>query len=529
MDDYETLLGVPSHLAAAGVRLEGTDEARRTQALPLARQPKTGDHLRFIFRARLLRGSELTFGFGRAMAEATHEKSSPSFQLSLLADGTLAYRVNDKPSTILDLTHTTGEWQHYGLDYVVGADLVLVTVGRHQLTVPTQPGAINRVILTADKGNSAGEFDGLRGAVVIEPGMRVLPVFGSIRWTRSDLPFIAPGPKAGVSGAGFSAVAAHLYHVGGFIPIGDETTDAGRRTSRFAYQYEPARKAWTRLPDLPARREYGVSASSATTLYFAGGARQQPKPYTPAADLWALDLTRDDPAWRALPSLTVPRTHLAFELLGDHLIAAGGNEYDFAAKGYGPTTIRDTVEVLDLNALSAGWKRVAPMPPPSRGWTAAVAARGKLFLFGGLTFQSTGPERSGTKKTRLRETLVLDLESNRWTSRTPPPCAVSGWRAALYRDRYAILIGGTLDTGTPPAYRWNAQPLVYDTITDTWYRLDASATPPGGVYNDPGVAVVGSTLFVAGGEAIAAHYNTLLTGEIVPHWGDPPPPGSTAR
>ena len=102
-----------------------------------------------------------------------------------------------------------------------------------------------------------------------------LPSFGSIDWTTEHLPFVPPGPQGGVSGMAMTSVAGKVCMAGGYIPAGDETADrASRETARSAWCYDPAAKTWTRLPDMPVRREYPRGLSDGTWFYVVGGGTQ---------------------------------------------------------------------------------------------------------------------------------------------------------------------------------------------------------------------------------------------------------------
>ena len=95
---------------------------------------------------------------------------------------------------------------------------------------------------------------------------------------------------------------------------------------------------------------------------------------------------------------------------------------------------------------------------------------------------------------------------------------MSGWQAGAFAGRYAVLIGGVAAAlpGPGSADLWNDVAFVYDAERDRWSRLD-QPLPPGGVFNDPGVAVVGSTVYVAGAEGPrGSHFRHLLAGRIQP-------------
>ena len=192
--------------------------------------------------------------------------------------------------------------------------------------------------------------------------VKALPVFGSITWTVKELPFVAKGPHGGISGAGMVVVDGKIILMGGFIPAGDETEDASRRTSRWAHRYDPKSDQWTRLPNLPARLEYTRATTFGQSVFVLGGGVQM-QPYMPSADVFRLDASQTPLRWETLPPMTVARSHLSVGVVGSQLIAAGGNKYDLAEKGYSARTIQGVTERLDLDHPEKGWQKCAPTSP----------------------------------------------------------------------------------------------------------------------------------------------------------------------
>jgi N-acetylneuraminic acid mutarotase len=209
----------------------------------------------------------------------------------------------------------------------------------------------------------------------------------------------------------------------------------------------------------------------------------------------------------------VPRTHTAVGSVDNFLIVAGGNQYDFTENGYSHGTIRDTTEVFDLSHPARGWQRRAPIPAAGRGWSGSVIAKQHLYLFGGITWNEAGATL-GT-----RETLRYDPKTDHWQKMTPPPLAISGWEGALYADRYAILAGGVMRPEHEPVGTtvWSDLVWAYDSQRDHWLRVNG-ILPPGAVFNDPGVAILGNTIYVLGAEGPSgSHYNYFLMGRIKPN------------
>ena len=346
--------------------------------------------------------------------------------------------------------------------------------------------------------------------------VRSLSVFGSIQWETHQLPWVEEGPDAGISGMAMVAREGKIYVCGGFIPGGDGSDDkASHRTSRGTWMYDPVDMTWTQLPDAPIRREYVRAVATKDTFFLIGGACQykgQDPPYRVHGDCVALSLSGEERTWREHSQLNVPRTHTSVGCVSDHLLVAGGNEYDFGQGGYSPLTIRNTVEVFDLGDPEKGWRKATPIPGLARGWCASVVANESLYLLGGVSWT----ESDGMVGTQ--ETLRYDPKADRWDCLTPPPLAISGWEGDLYANRYALAVGGVVHAERGDdlsSLVWSDLAWAYDTKEDRWLRV-GGALPPGAVFNDPGVAVVDDTLYVMGAEGPhGSHYNFFLVGRIV--------------
>jgi N-acetylneuraminic acid mutarotase len=331
--------------------------------------------------------------------------------------------------------------------------------------------------------------------------LRALPLFGDIEWTVKKLPFIAPGPHGGVSGGGMAIVDGRVYYAGGFIPAGDGAEEPGNRTSRWAHVYDPASDHWTRLPDMPARREYTRAIATDDAFFIVGGFAQG-RPGQPAAEVFRLDWRRTPLQWKSIAPLAVARSHTAADRVGSLLIVAGGNRYDISEKGYSANTIQGVTEVLDLSQPEKGWRLAAPIPGVPRGWCASAVLDGQFYMLGGVTWTPTA-------RVRLTECLRYDPALDKWARMADFPVPISGWEADVFAQRYLIAVGGA-------GARWNDVPFVYDTREDIWLRID-SPLPPGGLFNDPGVGIIGDTIYVAGGEGPGgSHFEHFLIGKIKP-------------
>ena len=346
-----------------------------------------------------------------------------------------------------------------------------------------------------------------------------LPIKGKIEWAQKHLPFVDGKPSAGVSGFGMVVFKGKIYHFGGFIPAGDETQDIGRRTSRWAHVYDPKTDEWTKLPDMPGRREYCSAIAGDKGIYVLGGGVQG-KAYKAKADVFFLDLSGKEPVWQEHGQLSSPRTHMACDRIDNKLIAVGGHEFGFNGEAYDPQNARNIVEILDLANQKQGWKLGSPMPH-SCGWSASGVIGTKLYAMGGFTGGFTDLAAG-----RLRENYCYDLATDSWTQLKTFPDYVAGWEGEAYKDRYIICIGGVrFRTDNPQDMIWNSKLFLYDTQDDTWYRMEGDlpktkwssnpAAPHLTTLHDPGVCIIGDTIYAAGAEGPeATHSDYFLVGKI---------------
>jgi non-specific serine/threonine protein kinase len=126
-------------------------------------------------------------------------------------------------------------------------------------------------------------------------------------------------------------------------------------------------KRWRDAKPMPTPRDHLAAASDGHYLYAVGG-------WQLAADHNQAAVERYDPSansWQKLPDLPHARAGLGAAIVGNRLIALGG-ENTTAALGY--------VEALDLT--SNGWTSLPPMPTPRHGM-AVAALDNRVYVIGG--------------------------------------------------------------------------------------------------------------------------------------------------
>jgi N-acetylneuraminic acid mutarotase len=174
--------------------------------------------------------------------------------------------------------------------------------------------------------------------------------------------------------------------------------------------------------------------------------------------------------------MPTPRANGAAAVLGGKLyVVGGGNEV---------TTALSTVEAYDPSTDS--WTSLASLPR-GRVYLAAAATNGRLVALGGATGDASPFQTSA-----VPDVDIYDPATNSWTMGAPMPFPNYTLTAAA--------LGGTVYVaGGYSHIQGFQQPLAavhaYDVAADSWTARAALPTPRG----QAGAAVVGGTLYVAGG------------------------------
>jgi Kelch motif len=180
---------------------------------------------------------------------------------------------------------------------------------------------------------------------------------------------------------------------------------------------------------------------------------------------------------QALPPLPYPVSNAA--------VASGiidGETWVFTALGIDTTRRWSgiTRRAAAWNASGGAW-RALPDVPGAVGRLAATAqvVRGRLFVFGGYTVDSSG------KETSVATVDVYDPRFNEWSRAADIPVSVDDAVSVVYRDSLVYLISGWHDTSNVRLVQ------MYDVWRDAWYM----ATPINwlGVFGHSG-AIAGNTI-----------------------------------
>lgn len=257
-------------------------------------------------------------------------------------------------------------------------------------------------------------------------------------------------PRSEVAAA---PLLGRIVVVGGFLESG--------ANSRRVDGYDPARDAWTRLPDLPVSVDHAAAASASGRLVVVGGYGADRQPLR-AAFLF------DGSGWRTLPAPPEERAAAAATATrGGTVWVVGGRTREGLAK---------TMLALDLRTLR--W-RVVPGPRP-REHLAVTALGGKVYAIGG---------RLAGYDTNVATVEAYDPRANRWRRLPDLPSARGGTGAAAVGGRI-VSVGGESPRGTERTV-WALHPG-----TSRWLRLPDLPTPRHGLGV---VSLAGRVWVVAGG------------------------------
>ena len=247
--------------------------------------------------------------------------------------------------------------------------------------------------------------------------------------------------RTGLAGA---AVAGRVAVVGGLTADGTASARADL--------YDPRRRRWIRLPDLPQAVDRAVATSRGGGLYGMGGYADGPRGPQPTDRAWVLF----DRRWHPLPDLPEPRAAGAAAIVRNRIYLVGG------VRGTGTDPLARTSLFLDLRTLR--WTTFAGVTPPRRDLGAAALA-GRVYAVGGRT---SGPSDN------LATAEAYDTVTRAWT-RLPDLPSRRGGGGGGTADRLVVAAGGDGPSGVL------AQVDGFDPRENAWRALPRTPRPRTGM------------------------------------------------
>lgn len=333
--------------------------------------------------------------------------------------------------------------------------------------------------LTAQVTDQAGLTDETLVTIQVNPEPDG-PEFTALTWsTKTSQPYV-------VNEAQGKSVNNKLYSFGGF-----DSQKTGFTPTNRAYVYDPDLNNWTALAPMPPMNgtKYGgvthtALATDGTDLYFAGG-------YT-ANSTGTGQIFGTKEAWKylvaenryqRLPDLPITVAAGQLEYVNGHLHHIGG------------TNKARTVDLgdhyaLDLDNLTAGWQKLAPLPDPRQHAGSAVFD-GKIYYIGGQTSHDA-------KLVAQKATHVYDMSTDTWTKKAdlPVPEGRTGRghisSSVVVLGNRIMVLGGQVVHGNSGHTNLVS---AYTPATDTWQNLSPLPLPRfSGV-----VGVLNKELYYTGG------------------------------
>lgn len=191
-------------------------------------------------------------------------------------------------------------------------------------------------------------------------------------------------------------------HDGKLFVLGGLSGASGWPATSNSWVYDPQKDSWSPLAPVPSSAARGAAGTGIYngTIYLGGGILALGGPTVDIVSAYEIASNK----WIDLPAaasrLPEGRDHTGTVQIGSKLYITGGREN-------GATNTKDTVFILDMANVSAGWKTANGKMPTARGGLAAAAVGHRIYTFGGEgnTALSTGV---------FNQTEVYDTISDTW-------------------------------------------------------------------------------------------------------------------
>lgn len=255
-----------------------------------------------------------------------------------------------------------------------------------------------------------------------------------------------------------------------------------------------------RIGTLPQPVAYGATAKTSKGAVLIGGSNAQGS----LNNVYLLKVDGNNVSITDLPTLPATVDNAGACAIGNKVYVVGGN-----VNGTPSTQLL----VLDLDAATPAWRKLASMPGNARTQPAVAAANGKVYVFGGFA-----PKSAKKAATLNTDGLCYDPAKNKWTKVATPTVngtevSLGGGAAATLTNGEIAVIGGVNKDvflqalqnqpadylqHNPEWYKFNQNVLVYDAASDAWHTQSqtSDAARAGAV----AVPLSNNRVYVHGGE-----------------------------
>lgn len=185
--------------------------------------------------------------------------------------------------------------------------------------------------------------------------------------------------------------------------------------------------------------------------------------------------------WEPMPDLPVARSNNAVATIDDH-----GSAVLVSALGLSSEKRWSDVssDAWQLDFRTGRWLQLADVPGAGRLASAAVGWHERVYVVGGYTVAEDGTEVT------VPSVDVWSVETGRWTRGPQMPVPVDDAVAALWRERWIVVVSGWSNDGNI------ADVQLYDILESTWIEGTPVVGAP--VFGHAG-AMIDDTLVYCGG------------------------------
>ena len=256
------------------------------------------------------------------------------------------------------------------------------------------------------------------------PAMKLLAMFLAITFISTISPALAaewePMPPLPEANGGFigGALGEDLVIAGG-----TNWRDGTKHWLDRIFVFETSRKAWREAGRLTVPCAYAASGTSDGRLYFTGGSGGE-KPHA------SLSQIGRDFTVQTMASDTPQTVSSASALLGSELWIIGGSREQAQV-----TTMTNACYAIDTR--TGKMRRLADLPVPSFSSGAAATCGGRVFVFGGASWDA-----AANAVANLQSTFTWTKKSERWEALAPYPFPVRGCAAVALDERHIYIAGG---------------------------------------------------------------------------------------
>ncbi|MFN2197664.1 MAG: LuxR C-terminal-related transcriptional regulator [Anaerolineales bacterium] len=284
-----------------------------------------------------------------------------------------------------------------------------------------------------------------------------------------------PAARTGLAAVTYEGL---IYAIGG---------EAGDGVTGIVERYDPERDEWQTLDDKPTPVSFAQGAVIGGRIFVPGGELNSGE-VTDVLEIYDPRLDQ----WETGPALPVPLSGYALAAYEGRLYMFGGFD--------GEQYRRQVYTFTPGNPGEPGvWREMTSMPG-ARGFLGAAASGGKIYLIGGL-----GPDGQPLARSDIYTPALDDGQNDPWQDGMPLPEARAHQGMTNVGDLIFVM-GGAGSENRPLSN------LQFSPAANLWQRVE---NPVEGLWKDPGVAPLGTQIYVLGGSLDTQPSDRLLTYQAI--------------